>query len=501
MQNLCGDHLLAELSLEPNGKLHRRLFRVLQRAITQGIFPPQTRLPASRDLANQLNISRNTVLTAYDALLAEGYVIARTGSGTWVANTLPDFCLANQSQSLAKDSNEEGSTGPVSNRGNELLNQATASPYQWGAFVPGAPDVTAFPHKIFHQIQTRLQKQPAINQLIYSNEGGCPHLRQAVANYLRISRSVRAKTSQIIITEGIHQAVDLVSRLLADQGDLTWIEDPGYWGTRNILQMNGLIVQPLPIDEQGIIPEPRCIPSPRLVFVTPSHQYPTGVHLSMERRRQLLTLARQHRFWIIEDDYDSEFRFNGLPHPSLQGLEENSPVLYMGTFSKTLYPALRIGYLVVPESLSEPLRVAAAELYRGGHLIKQRAVAEFINQGHYAAHIRRMRLLYNQRRLFLLNLIERYLGANFLPRYPHDAGLHLVLSLPEHCNDVQLTSQLLVRGVKVRPLSKYYLRPSIQRGLLLGYACVSEVEIFQAFNQLRECLVQAGLLKSPGGAS
>lgn len=180
--------------------------------------------------------------------------------------------------------------------------------------------------------------------------------------------------------------------------------------------MNGLDVHAVPVDDQGIIPEISARrPAPKLVFVTPSHQYPLGGHLSLSRRQTLLAMARRHRFWIVEDDYDSEFRFSGSPYPSLQGLEEDAPVLYMGTFSKTLYPALRIGYLVVPKNLQAPLRTAAAELYRGGHLLMQRTVSEFISQGHYAAHIRRMRLLYNQRRKFLLGLIQRYLGEAFMP--------------------------------------------------------------------------------------
>ncbi|WP_029684521.1 PLP-dependent aminotransferase family protein [Tatumella saanichensis] len=495
MRTLYADHLLERLQFDSHGKLHQRLLRALQQAIIDGVFPPETRLPSTRDLAKELGVSRNTVLNAYDSLLAEGYVTSRTGSGTRVAKTLPEFCL-NSALPDGLTAGEQQLPPSLSSRGAALLGYATASPFQWGAFVAGAPDVTAFPHKTLSKIQAKLSQQPDPVQLIYSNEGGCRYLRQALAEYLRVARSIRADADQIIITEGIHQAVDLVSRVLCDQSDPVWIEEPGYWGTRNLLRMNGLDVHAVPVDDQGIIPEISARrPAPKLVFVTPSHQYPLGGHLSLSRRQTLLAMARRHRFWIVEDDYDSEFRFSGSPYPSLQGLEEDAPVLYMGTFSKTLYPALRIGYLVVPKNLQAPLRTAAAELYRGGHLLMQRTVSEFISQGHYAAHIRRMRLLYNQRRKFLLGLIQRYLGEAFMPPYQHDAGLHLVMTLPDKSDDVAIARDALRKGVSVRPLSQYYMHRQKKRGLLLGYACVDEKQIFTAFNLLRQCLINAGLCR------
>ena len=493
MRTLYADHLLARLQENPHGKLHQRLLLVLQQAITEGIFPAETRLPASRDLAKELNVSRNTVLNAYEALLSEGYVTARTGSGTWVANMLPEFSPA-PVQPSSKDVPRALPAHSLSTRGAELLGYANASPYQWGAFVPGAPDVTAFPHALLRKIEDRLQKSPDIEQLIYSNGGGCAQLRQALSEYLRVTRSVNAEVEQIIITEGIHQTVDLVAKVLADVNDTVWVEDPGYWGTRNILRCNGLRLHALPVDAEGLIPDVSSAPTPKMVFVTPSHQYPLGGLMSLSRRQQLLEMARRQRFWIVEDDYDSEFRFSQPPHPALQGLEDNAPVLYMGTFSKTLYPALRMGYLVVPKSLSHPLRTAAAELYRGGHLIKQRAIAEFIREGHFAAHIRRMRILYHQRRQFLLSLILRYLGNDFLPRYSHDAGLHLVLSLPDGCDDVAIATRALHQGVVVRALSQYYLSAQQARGLLLGYACIDEPKLFAAFMVLRECLRQENII-------
>ncbi|WP_275554258.1 PLP-dependent aminotransferase family protein [Mixta sp. Marseille-Q2659] len=494
MHSLHGDHLLQRLQQETEGALHQRLFRCLRSAIVEGILPPHSRLPASRDLARELAVSRNTVLNAYEHLLAEGYVQARTGSGTWVAATLPESCLNAHSQPVAA---ADMPFAPVrlSKRGAALLGYASASPYQWGAFVPGVPDVTAFPHAQFSRIQARLNRQPEVARLSYSSAGGCEELRSALADYLRVARSLRADADQILITEGIHQAVDLVSRLLCDSGDRVWIEEPGYWGTRNLLRINGLKPVPMRVDEEGIVPATDCSP-PRLVFVTPSHQYPLGAHLSLARRRQLLSLARQHGSWIVEDDYDSEFRFSGQPFPALQGLEPDAPVIYMGTFSKTLYPALRIGYLVVPKALVQPLRIAAAELYRGGHLLIQRALAEFIREGHYVAHIRRMRLLYGKRRAFLIGLIQRYLGDDFLREFNHEAGLHLVLNLPMNCDDVAIAASAHQRGVRVRPLSQYYMQGPTRRGLLLGFACVEEKNMLPAFTTLRQILIEFGITQA-----
>lgn len=493
MRTLYADHVLERLQFLTEGSLQQRLLNCMQAAIIEGIFPRSSRLPASRELARELKVSRNTVINVYENLMAQGYVIARTGSGTWIAEALPEGCL--QSPLAPQDTQTLPSKqATISRRGATLLGHATASPYQWGAFVPGAPDVAAFPHKLFSQIQARLSREPDVHRLIYSSGGGCPDLRHALAGYLRVARSVRADAEQIIITEGIHQAVDLISRVLSDQGDTAWIEEPGYWGTRNLLRINGLKIRAVPVDEQGLIADlPPRTKAPKLIFVTPSHQYPLGVHLSLERRQQLLALARRHNSLVVEDDYDSEFRFSGHPHPSLQGLEPDAPVIYMGTFSKTLYPALRIGYMVVPRNLVEPMRIAAAELYRGGHLLIQRALAEFIQAGHFSEHIRRMRLLYSQRRRFLYGLIERYLGPEFLPVVNHDAGLHLVMNLPDGCDDVAIAASALRRGVKVRALSQYYMLPQSRRGLLMGYACVDERQCQDAFGILKACLADAGI--------
>lgn len=498
MRNLFGDYLLQTLQQDTKGKLHQRLSRCLRKAIIEGVIQPKTRLPASRDLANELHVSRNTVLAAYEQLRAEGYLETRIGHGTLVAEELPEIFLNTSDTTTTHTTRKVQSSFSLSQRGFNLLEYASAPSQQWGAFFPGTPDVTEFPHHIFSQIQARLSKNPEIDQLLYSNIGGCFELRSALVDYLRVTRSVKCDTDQIIITEGIHQAIDLVSRILCDIGDPVWIEEPAYWGIRNTLRINGLDIKAIPVDSEGIIPEQDSKAPPKLIFVTPSHQYPLGAHLSISRRKKLIQFARETNSWIVEDDYDSEFRFSGQPYPSLQGLEADSPVIYMGTFSKTIYPSLRIGYLVVPKSLFLPLHILSAELYRGGHLIEQKALAEFIKEGHYEAHIRRMRLLYGKRREFLVNLIHRYLGSEFIHEYDEAAGLHLILKLPDDCNDVTLSSIAKKRGINVRALSQYYMHDhDVQKGLLMGFACVNEKDTLLAFGVLLQCLREVGISTLP----
>ncbi len=361
--------------------------------------------------------------------------------------------------------------------------------------MPGVPDLTEFPHKKFGRIFSALWRNPAPDLLTYAYGGGLPALREALAQHLALTRSIDCDPDQILITEGSHQAIDLATRILGEAGETAWVEDPGYWGARTVLQANGLHTVHLPVDEEGMrLPDADAAPGmapPRFIFVTPSHQYPLGPVMSLARRRQLLAVARRHGSWIIEDDYDSEFRFSGRPIASLLGLEPDAPVIYMGTFSKTLYPGLRVGYLVLPKPLTAAFQAAHAELYREGHLMTHAALATFIAEGHYAAHIRRMRMLYARRRAMLVNLIERRLGPDWLHRDASLAGLHLVLTLPSHMDDLRVVEVARRKGVLTRALSRYYVGAEGRRpGLLLGYACVPEHDIARKFEVLLESLAE-----------
>jgi GntR family transcriptional regulator/MocR family aminotransferase len=475
----------------PGRAINRTLYECLREAILDGALGAGTRLPASRELASELGASRNSVTHAYEQLLAEGYLRALTGSGTYVAEELPEQVLWSRRAGPSRESStaQQGGLRGLSRRGQALVEGALASHVQWGAFMPGVPDVRLFPQKLFSQLAARVQRKAPPEWLSYATGGGHPPLREALATHLRHVRSVECAPEQILITEGVHQAVDLVSRVLADEGDRAWMEEPGYWGIRSILAMNGVRVQGVPVDSEGLkVPRNADLKPPRLIFVTPSHQYPLGSVMSLPRRLALLDYARRHGSWIVEDDYDSEFRFSGHPIPSLQGLAPTGPVIYIGTFSKTLYPGLRVAYMVLPASLVEAFRKAHSELYREGHLLTQATLAEFICEGHYAAHIRRMRLVYAARRSALTALTDTWLGRDWLHPDESNAGLHLVLSLPDDMNDVKVAQRAFDKGVLVRPLSRYYSGSKSARGLLLGFACVAEEDMLAPFERLVECL-------------
>jgi len=441
----------------------------------------------SRDLAAVLAVSRNTIKHAYEQLHAEGYVRTLTGSGTFVTDVLPEQVLWTR-PNVDTSHTRATPVGKLSHRGAAVVATAVASPVQWGAFVPGVPDVREFPHHKFDRISARWRRKPPAEWLSYASGGGHPELRLAIAEYLQQARSVSCTPEQVLITEGVHQAIDLTARLFADPGDCVWLEEPGYWGVRSVLHINGLRVRPVRVDADGLeTPSSRSLP-PKLIFATPSHQYPLGSLMSLPRRLQLLDYARRNRSWIIEDDYDSEFRFSGHPVPALQGLMPNAPVFYIGTFSKTVYPGLRVAYMILPVDLVRSCVLAHAELYREGHMLTQAALAAFLREGHYAAHVRRMRLIYAERRSTLIGLIERRLGKGWLHPYDTNAGLHLVMRLPAEVDDERLARSARGQGVAVQPLSRYYGGTPRERGLLLGFACVTPAEMHAPLEILIGCI-------------
>ena len=487
MKSLMADMIALRLPDIPDGPMNNRLYRVLRDAIFEGRLAPRTRLPASRDLSRELAIARNTVVHAYNQLLTEGYVEVRPGNGTFVVDALPDIPTGRTPHASRRPS-----APALSARGERLIRDASASPHQWGAFMPGVPDVTRLPKARLAKLFRDAWRNPPPGMLTYAHGGGLPALKQALSEYLAVSRSLACTPDQIVITEGSHQAIDLTSRMLADVGDVAWVEDPGYWGARNTMRANGLQLQGWPVDADGIcVPDEPEGPPPRFIFLTPSHQYPLGSVMPLSRRRRILALARKWGCWVIEDDYDSEMRFAGHPIAAMQGMEEDAPVIYMGTFSKTLYPGLRLGYMVLPEALAPAFQAAQAELYREGHYMTQTAIAHFIEQGDYARHVRRMRLLYSQRRAMLANLIDRRLGSGWLHENGSEAGLHLVIDLPEKMDDVAVERSAYSQGVLTRALSRYYLdRSQVRSGLLLGYACVPENQMAERFEKIVSALAE-----------
>ncbi|WP_323120503.1 MocR-like pyridoxine biosynthesis transcription factor PdxR [Burkholderia alba] len=471
--------------------VYRQLHRLLQQAILTRELPAGARFPSSRLLASELGIARNTVTQVYEQLALEGYVTSATGRGTFVADSAPDD-IVGAADPAPRHVAAPAPARPLSARGARLLDGAGVSKRQGGAFMPGVPDVSRFPARVWTRLHNKYWRRLRPDLLTYAPGGGLALLREALADYLRTSRSVRCTPEQIVITTGIHQSIDLAVRLLTDPGDAIWTEDPCYWGVRSVLHVSGLVTRPIPVDDEGIAPSPADLAAPpKLMLVTPSHQYPLGMVMSLARRRMLLEYARQHRCWIIEDDYDSEFRYGSRPLASLQGLDDTGQVIYVGSFGKTLFPGLRVGYLVAPGPLAESFATASAELYREGQLLQQAVLAEFIAEGHFVSHIRKMRTLYGQRRQTLLDALARRYG-DALPAVGGDAGLHLVMRLPDGADDRAVAQAALERNIVVRALSGYYADAArAASGLLLGYACVPEDEIGPAFDTLSEAIDEA----------
>ena len=382
---MLSEFLLTEIArLRRQGEvpLYRQLYEALRHAIMEGKLSAGSRLPSSRDLGQQLTLSRNTVTAALNQLVVEGYLESHVGRGTFVTErglkTVPRrrSTLASQSTKLSR-------------RGHRLLTSFCATELEIYPFTPGIVDFSAFPLALWQRLQTKHWRMAYPDMLDYSYSGGYAPLRKALAEYLRVFRSMPLDVDQVLITSGTQQSLELCAQLLADLNDAVWLEDPAYWGAVKAFMATGLDLHPVAVDDQGMAPSAADeATAARLIYVTPSHQYPTGAVMSLPRREQILSIARQHRAWILEDDYDSEFRFAGQPIPSLAGLDSDERVLYMGSFSKVLYPGLKLGYLVVPKGLAAAFKQAHYDLNRPGQIPLQAALAEFIEMGHFANALR-----------------------------------------------------------------------------------------------------------------
>ncbi|MDP3628209.1 MAG: PLP-dependent aminotransferase family protein, partial [Hydrogenophaga sp.] len=428
---MLSEFLLSEmtrLAVQDALPLHRQLYEALRRALLDGKLAAGERLPSSRDLAQDLNLSRNTVVAAINQLTVEGYLLSQVGSGTYVAESVPK--ATPRPRALTQQQ-----AGQLSRRGEALASTFCATELEVQPFTPGIADFSAFPVALWQRLQNKHWRMTYPEMLDYNDSGGYAPLRRAVADYLRVFRSVQLDADQVVITSGTQQSLELCAQLLADHGDTVWVEDPAYWGAVKAFMATGLNMHAVPVDQQGIAPgDDDAHPVPKLIYVTPSHQYPTGAVMSLSRRHQLLACAAQHKAWILEDDYDSEFRFSGPPISSLEGLDKDGCVLYMGTFSKVLYPGLKLGYLVVPKPLVASFKQAHYDLNRPGQMPLQAALAEFIEMGHFSSALRRARQTYAERRATLVHTLAPCLqGGPQSGVYVGGAeqGLHLCLRLPD----------------------------------------------------------------------
>ena len=448
---------------------YRILYEAMRRAILSQQLVPGARLPSTRELARDLSLSRNTVLSTFEALLAEGYIVARTGSGTFVAHAaaMPKMRGRRPAEAARAASTHSGA-GELSRRGLRLARFQGGQRLEIQPMSGAESDFTLFPMKQWQRLQSRQLRQGHLQLLDYATKGGFAPLRRAIADYLR-TRAVRVEVEQVVLTAGTQHSLDLCAQLLADVGDTVWMEDPGYWGAQCIFEACDLRIEPVGVDSEGMNPElaPRGS-RPRLIYLTPSNQYPMGVAMSLARRRSLLQIAARERAWIIEDDYDSELRYSGRPLASLQGLDVEQRVVYVGTFSKVLYPGIKIGYMVVPAALADSFGSALYDLQRPGQLTVQAALADFIERGYFATHIRRLRQAYAERREQLVGALNTQLGT--MARISSQAaGLHLVVRLPDTCDDQRVQALAAERGTTVRALSRYFIGPVVARGLVVGF--------------------------------
>lgn len=472
---------------------HRRVYETIRRAITEQVLPSGSRLPSTRSLAEDLSVSRNTVLAAFDQLLDEGYVTAKTGSGTFVCYKQTDLLFNHKENTsngirLAQPQNMDGNIG-LSKRGQAASESITDHEVQ--PFAPGEDDYSRFPISLWRRLLNRHWRalNPAL--LDSSHEGGYLPLRKAIADYLRVSRAVSLTVDQVLITSGTQQSIDLCARLLTDDGDIAWVENPCYWAARRVLEVNGLNLHAVPVDNEGMAPSTQDFRvKPRLIYTTPSHQYPKGMVMSYGRRHLLLDYAQNCNAWIIEDDYDSEFRFEGRPISSLQGMDEHGRVLYLGTFSKVMYPGIRLGYMVIPPQLVEAFKNGLYELQRPGQVMIQAALADFIEEGHFASHIRRLRQTYAERRRLLQAALAPIVnvGARLSPV---DSGLHLVVEFDSNIDDVKVAEVAAAQNLRVYPLSHYCLGNQPEKGLIIGYAYAATDHITEYGNLLAEAIQTA----------
>lgn len=484
------------IPLESNGvPIYRQIYEILRRRILAGQLPAKLQMPSTRSLAKQLSVSRMTVVTAYEQLFAEGYLEGVSGSGTYVASVLPDELLEIKAKKRQRGQTVKAENQTtLSRRGNLIASfdhtyLRARTDTRFSAFHYGLPAMDEFPFDVWQRLSSRRLQKMSYSLFGSGNPAGFEPLRRTVAAYLQTARAVRCAPEQVIIVAGAQQALSLVAQILIDEKDVIWAEDPCYLGSRNVFAAAGARIVPVPVDSEGFNLRSALEKdkNARLVCVTPSHQFPLGVVMSLSRRLALIEWARTNDAWIVEDDYDSEFRYVGRPLASLQGLDKAGRVIYVGTFSKTIFPALRLGYLVVPENLIEVFTAARALIDSHSPSIDQAILTDFIEEGHFARHIRRMRALYAERQAVLVSAAKKEL-AGLLEVNTDEAGMHLVGWLLKGVDDKSIAEKAACGGIETKPLSAYSSEPLPRGGLILGYTAFSAGQIRNGVERLAKAL-------------
>lgn len=468
-----------QVNLIGRKNLSGEIYRQIRNAIGDGRLRPGDCLPASRDLAQSLKVSRTTVTEAYDRLAGEGFLVSRIGAGTYVNNQ------------LVRTGREEkrrftGSLQPRAVWGSISVSRAFDKPAQFD-FRTGLPDASLFPHETWRRLVVRALRSEAVAGGVYSEPAGYRGLREAIARHIGVSRGVQVSADDITITSGAQQSLDLVARALLSPGDRVAVEDPGYHPPRFLFQSLGADVRGVPVDTEGIVVDqlPR---NARLVYVTPSHQYPLGVTMSLPRRLALLDWADRNNAAIIEDDYDSEFRFEGRPVEPLHTIDGSGRVIYIGSFSKTLLPTLRLGFVATPPSCTVAVHKAKYVTDWHTSMVLQVALAQFIDQGAFARHLRKVRRVYTERHVLVTKILNTDF-ADHLKVMPAVAGLHVAalsrLASVEQISDVAERASEL--GVQVQRLAKFAFNNPPRPGLLFGYGAIPTSKIHEGLSLLRSC--------------
>src|SRR6266446_5804070 len=468
--------------------LHQQIYdsfrhRIIRRELRAGEL-----VPSSRWLARELRVSRLPVLNAYAQLLAEGYFESRVGAGTFIATSLP---AQQGGRSLG------AAAARIDNTPRRISSRAAAMPaYErpvWagslGPFQVGQPDLHSFPMDIWSKLIARYSRRVQVKGLQYGDPMGLPELRETIAVYLRTARGVHCEAGQIMIVSGSQQALDLTTRVIVDPGAAVWVEEPGYWLVHHVLRAAGCRSVPVPVDAEGLNVAAGISLSrkARAAFVAPSHQYPLGVTMSATRRLQLLEWAQRAGAWIIEDDYDSEYRYDGMPIASLQGLDSNARVIYIGTYSKIMFPSLRLGYIIIPPDLVERFAATRQVLDLCPPHLTQAVMADFIREGHFDRRTRRMRTVYAERRRVSGARLERELGAP-LGLLGDEAGMHLATFLTSNRNDREIAAKAAQLSLWLSALSSAYLGNASRRGFVLGFGNTKTNDMAQAVRHLKRLI-------------
>jgi GntR family transcriptional regulator / MocR family aminotransferase len=465
--------------------LHRQVYSGFRDAILRGGLAPGQQVPSSRALATALGISRFPVLDAYSQLSAEGYFESRIGAGTFIAASL-------RNHHRQTNHTQEKPTGT-----RELSRQVATFPrlenfpwrHGWGAFAVHQPAIDEFPFEVWSKLVARNSRAPRFHAIHHIDPLGLKPFREAICTYLSTSRAVRCDPGQIMIVSGSQQALDITARVLLNPGDQAWIEEPCYPLVRSILRGSGCKIQPVPVDKEGLDVAfgVRHAAKARAAFVTPSHHYSLGVTMSISRRLQLLDWSRRASAWIVEDDYDSEFRFESQPIASLQGLDQEGRVIYIGTFSKVLFPSLRLGYIVVPADLVDAFAKVRFCMDIFPPYLFQEVLTDFMSSGQFVRHIRRMRALYKARREALVDGLKHEFG-DLLEIHGSEAGMHLSVTLPDGYDDREIAARAATEKLWLWPLSPCWTGAGARRGFILGYGNTPEEQMRPELARLRKMI-------------